>query len=336
MTISEFPQISAPLPWQSREWVQLTQQLANGQLPHALLLVGMQNTGKSQLALALSRLLLCSQEEGLLNCGNCHACVLSASGSHGDFRWVEPVEKSRIIKIEQIRELVRFTHQKAGLGLRKVVVINPADSMNVHALNALLKSLEEPSRDTYFILVCNRMQSVSPTIRSRCQIIRLETPQSEQCLVWLDETTGARQQSERLLSLANGLPMLAQQLYATGDVETFARQRFKLEALLGGKITASQVGALWSDIDLDIFLSHLVTELQRLLASFALDRLKTAQGRGAFRLLDEVARLQQAVSAGANPSKQLVVDALLAKFCSELGAGPLGDKLQAQSGGVCI
>jgi DNA polymerase-3 subunit delta' len=262
--------------------------------------------------------------------------VLSASGSHGDFRWIEPSEKSRVIKIEQIRELVRFTNQKAGLGLRKVVVINPADSVNVHAFNALLKSLEEPSKDTYFILVCNRMYCVPATIRSRSQIIRLETPHSVQSLEWLDIFTGTRQQSERLLLLANGLPILAHQLYACGDIEAFARQRFSLDALLRGNITAPQVSIIWSDVDLDAFLAYLAADLQRLLASFSRDRLRTTQARSAFRLLDEVTILQHAVRTGSNPNKQLVVDALLAKFCSKLGADLLGDNIQAQNGGACV
>ena len=104
-----------------------------------LLLDGVQYSGKSQLALSLSRLLLCAHAEGGLNCGRCHACELSAGGSHGDFRWVQPEGKSRVIKIDQIREVVRFSNMTAGFGLRKVMVLAPADSMNVNAFNALLK-----------------------------------------------------------------------------------------------------------------------------------------------------------------------------------------------------
>src|SRR5690606_10913494 len=116
MEPSGLPPISAPLPWHEREWIRLTQQLDNGMLPHALLLVGRPYTGKSQLAMALARLLLCAHTEGALNCGRCHACELSAGGGHGDFRWVTPGEKSRVIKIEQIRDVVRFSTKTAGFG----------------------------------------------------------------------------------------------------------------------------------------------------------------------------------------------------------------------------
>ena len=117
--LNDLPTVTSPLPWHAHEWVTLNDQLKDGQLPHALLLDGGEHSGKSQLALSLSRLLLCAHAEGGLNCGRCHACELSAGGSHGDFRWVQPEGKSRVIKIDQIREVVRFSNMTAGFGLRK-------------------------------------------------------------------------------------------------------------------------------------------------------------------------------------------------------------------------
>lgn len=334
--LSHLSQISAPLPWHLKEWAHLQEQLAGGQLPHALLLVGGQCTGKSQLALALSRLLLCVQTEGLLNCGRCHACELSGSGNHGDFRWVEPLEKSRVIKIEQIRGVMRFTNKTASFGLRKVIVLAPADSMNANAFNALLKLLEEPPKDSYLILVCHRMYRIPATIRSRCQILRLATPHTESCLEWLDRTTGLREQSEQLLSLADGMPLLAQQLYSSGRAEDFSEKRLGLRALLGGDISVFQAGALWSEEHVSAFLDQIATELQRLLNSLSLEWLRSREGRAVFHLLDEVVRLQRAVSAGANPSKQLLIDALLSKCRRELGNGHLGDNIQPQIGAARV
>lgn len=330
--LSELPLISSPLPWHERQWAHLKEQFATGQLPHALLLAGRQYTGKSQLALALSRLLLCAHAEGSFNCGHCHACELSARGNHGDFRWVEPGDKSRVIKIEQIRDVVRFTNRTAGYGLRKVIVLAPADSMNINAFNALLKSLEEPAKDTYLILVCHRMYGVPATIRSRCQIVHLATPQNEICLDWLDKTTGKREQSQKLLSLADGLPVLAQKLSSGEGAEEFLGRRIALRALLGGHISRLEAGVLWGEVDTDTFLEQLTTELQRLLRSLSLDLLSTKQGRAGFDSLNELARLQQAVTAGANPGRQLVVDAILSKLCRELGAVLLGDNICTQSG----
>ena len=330
--LNDLPAVTSPLPWQAHEWGNLNDQLKDGQLPHALLLDGGQYSGKSQLALSLSRLLLCAHAEGGLNCGQCHACELSAGGSHGDFRWVQPEEKSRVIKIDQIREVVRFSNMTAGFGLRKVIVLAPADSMNVNAFNALLKPLEEPASGTYIILVCHRMDSVPATIRSRCQMLRLPVPNVQDCLPWLDKATGNRQESEKLLSLAEGRPLLAQQLFYSGGAEVFAARNFGLQALLAGKITVPQAVALWADADTAAFLDEIAVDLQRLLGSLSIEQLRSKQARVAFGLSDEVAQLQRAVSAGANPNKQLLADALLSKFSRELGAGSLGDNILAEIG----
>lgn len=328
MQLIDLPQISSPLPWQAGEWSHLTELIETGRLPHALLMVGGQFTGKSHLALALSRLLLCAAPVDGLNCGHCHACELSASGGHGDFRWLQPEEKSRVIKIDQVRSAVQFTNQTAGFGVRKVVVLAPADSMNVNAFNALLKSLEEPATDTFLFLVCHRMHNVPATIRSRCQLLRMATPTAEVSLDWLEQLTGSREDSGRLLGLADGQPLLAQQLYLQGGAEELQARQMGLQALLAGKVTVPQVRSAWDDAEVDEFLEQVTEEIQRCLCRLTSAQLASRQGRGAFGILDELSQLRKAVSAGSNPSKQLLLDAVLAKLQRELGGGYLGDKIQ--------
>ena len=332
MDLMNLPQVEAPLPWHTREWAALRAQISQGKLPHALMLVGSQHAGVAQLALALSRRLLCAEPEGSLNCGHCHACELSARGNHGDFRWVGPQEKSRVVKIDQVRDIVKFSSQTAGFGLRKVIVIHPADSMNVSAFNALLKLLEEPAADTYLILVCHRTHSVPATIRSRCQLLCPATPDTDICLNWLDSFTSGRDESQKLLALADGQPLLAKELYYDGGSDEFAGRRLGLLGILKGSVTVSQASALWNDVEIPEFLQQIATELQRILSSLLMERLSSVQGRAAFRILDEIARLKRVTSAGANPSKQLLVDTLLSKIHRELGEGLLGDTIPAEAG----
>jgi DNA polymerase-3 subunit delta' len=328
MQLTDLPQISSPLPWQAAQWGHISGLIAAGRLPHALLLVGAQYTGKSHLALALSRLLLCAAPVDGLNCGHCHACELSASGGHGDFHWLQPEEKSRVIKIDQVRDVVKFTNQTAGFGARKVVVLAPADSMNVNAFNALLKSLEEPAAGTFLFLVCHRVHNVPATIRSRCQLLRLPAPSEELSLDWLEQLTGSREDSSSLLEVADGRPLLAEQLYLQGGSEALQARRLGLHALFAGKITAPQVRSAFDDAEVDEFLEQVTEEIQRRLCSLSREQLASRQGRGAFSLLDELGQLRRAVSAGANPGKQLLLDAVLAKIQRELGGGCLGDKIQ--------
>lgn len=332
--LTQLPQVNAPLPWHQSQWQQLGEQFAQGRFPHALLLAGEAGTGIAELAMAFSRLLLCAAPHAGLNCGECHACVLSATGAHGDFLWIEPQEKSRTIKIDQVREAVQFTTKTAGFGLRKVIVLSPADAMNTNAFNALLKSLEEPAAETYLLLVCNALHNVPPTIRSRCQLQRLAVPDREESLKWLDNITGKRPLSEDLLSLAEGRPLQAQQLFLADTADQVRARRAALQALQQGKISAADAAVLWSDVETSDFLQQLREELQRVLSTLTSEQLQSEAGRGAFRLLDEMGGISRAVSAGSNPGKAMLVDAMLAKFQRELGNVQLGDNMPHNNKGL--
>jgi DNA polymerase-3 subunit delta' len=202
--------------------------------------------------------------------------------------------------------------------------------MNVNAFNALLKPLEEPAANTYLILVCNRLHGVPPTIRSRCQIHRVAMPSQEDSLIWLDGITGNREDSQKLLALAANRPLLAKQLYDRADTESIAARSLAIEALLQGQLSVGQAGAVWDDAELSVILEHCSGELQRLLRNLSAQRLQARGARAAFSLLDEINRLQRAVSAGTNPGRQLLIESLLSKIRRELGAASLGDNIQAE------
>lgn len=314
MELSGLPAVSAPLPWQGDLWSRLNRQLETGQLPHAIMLAGTRHIGKQQLALALARRLLCHNSRDGLNCGTCHACELSAGGTHGDLRWLAPEEGSRVIKIDQVREVVEFSNKTASFGERKVIVLTPADSMNANAANAVLKSLEEPSADTYLILVCHRIHGVPPTIRSRCQINRLALPARPVALEWLDQLTGARGESERLLVLAGDRPLLAESFYREGGADLLVTRRAALHGLLEGRNNVPEIAGLLEDDDVEEVLANLAGGVEAILRELDGAQLATERARSAFRLLDEIARIQRAVAGGANPNRQLLVESLLARL----------------------
>jgi len=106
--------------------------------------------------------------------------------------------------------------------------------------------------------------------------------------------------------------------------------------LLEGEITVVQAVSLWSEEDVGTFLEQLAMELQRLIGSVSLESLQSKSGRNLFRALDEIVRLQRGVSAGANPGKQLLVEALLSNLRRELGTGSLGDNIQARNREICV
>lgn len=319
MQLSGLPAISAPLPWQGEAWSRFNQQLSDATLPHALLLAGLPYSGKARLAMALARLLLCQAPSGGLNCGKCHACDLGASGSHGDFRWLQPEEKSRTIKIDQVRELVKFATKTASFGERKLIVLAPADAMNTNAANALLKSLEEPAPGTFLILVCDRLHGVPATIRSRCQIVKLPAPGLDVSRDWLDQATGSSAESERLLELADGMPLLAEAMYQRSNSEELIAVRVACRGLVAGKLSIEEAASMLADAPMDEVLQQIGGAVRKALKGLPQPQLNGQQGRDAFVLLDEIGGVQRAVSGGTNPNRQLLTEVLLEKLQSVLG-----------------
>lgn len=223
-------------PWHTQAAAGLLARKAR--LPHALLLCGPAGTGKLAFAEALTAAILCERpaKEGSA-CGKCASCGWLGQGSHPDLRRLEPeilseaaepeegAEKKKPsleIKIEQVRAIADFIAMTSHHGGAKVVLIHPAEALNVNAANALLKNLEEPPAGTYFLLVSHRWHWLLPTIRSRCERVMLPAPTAQAAGRWLSEQQVP--DAELALAQAGGAPLLALQFD-----ETYWRQR---EALL--------------------------------------------------------------------------------------------------------
>lgn len=189
-------------PWQFNTWQRIQQEA--GRLPHALLLYGQAGIGKVDFALHLSKALLCTQpQSGGFACGVCSSCNWFNEGNHPDFHLLSPEQESEAddeaatvkkskkktqISVSQIRELAGFTslssHRSDGL---RIVLLNPAEALNIASANALLKMLEEPPAGVVFILVSHQIQRLLPTILSRCHKIAMPIPDESSALVWLKE-----------------------------------------------------------------------------------------------------------------------------------------------------
>lgn len=144
-----------------------------GAMTHAWLITGPPGSGRSVAARAFAAALQC-EEEGEPGCGRCQACRMVMVGSHPDVRIVDT--EQTFIKVDEARALVLEAQARPSLGRWRVVIVEDADRLNDHSANTLLKSLEEPTARTVWMLCAPSLEDVLVTIRSRCRHVRLGTP----------------------------------------------------------------------------------------------------------------------------------------------------------------
>jgi len=267
--------LSDLLPWNEP----LLRRIRREDLPHALLIQGVQGVGKLALAERLAQLILCeAAQEATRPCGACEGCRWYLAGNHPDFRRIEPEalmprtepeegdeapaakrgKPSLEIKVDQVRELASFLHVGSHRGARRVALVHPAEDMNAAAANALLKGLEEPPPAAMFILVSHRPARLLATVRSRCVRLPVPLPPREAAIEWL-KAQGLKD-AERWLAYAGGAPLRA--LAFAGQAET-------LDRLVRG---------IASGADIVVDDRESLEALAEALQKFALDRAFTASG----------------------------------------------------------
>jgi len=245
---------SSPYPWQQEQWARLLNQRSQDCLPHALLLVGQTGLGLDYFAHLLGRSLLCSDSnDNLEPCGECPSCRQIRQQVHPDHQTISLLEDKKSILVDQIRELNKFFALTSGENSRKVVVISPADQMNINASNSLLKTLEEPAGNATIILVGHHLHRLPATVKSRCQMIKFSMPERAISLEWLAERGHDR--SEQLLQLAQGAPCLAEVM---DNADLYASYVSVIEGALAsqrGNKTIHQLRTEWKSCEI-----HLLVE----------------------------------------------------------------------------
>ncbi len=208
--------------------------------------------GKGRVAGLLARRLLCRTPgaDGLA-CGRCRGCELFAAGTHPDFKPVSfiPNDKGDKLRselvVDQMRELGQWFSLTPQLGGAQVALITPADAMNLNASNALLKTLEEPARERYLLLVTDRPGRLPATIRSRCQRLEFRPPSQAEAVAWLRSEGHSDKALEPALAAARGHPGLAAQWLAEGGLGLRREVVADLNALAAGKQPAVELAQRW-------------------------------------------------------------------------------------------
>ena len=253
-----------PLPWLA---VPLAAALSTHR-GHALLVHAAPGTGAMAFAFTLAQAWLCEAEDASTGrplgrcspCGRCGSCKLFQSHLHPDLTvlmpetlrreqdWPLPDDKtdgddskrkpSRQIRIDEVRLLIERTTRTSARGRGKVALLHPADALNLQSANALLKTLEEPPAGTRLLLTTSDPAGLLPTVRSRCQHLRLPDPPVDVALPWL-ATQGLKSATDAqvLLAACSGRPLDALTLLQAG-VDAVAW------AALPAAVANGQAGAL--------------------------------------------------------------------------------------------
>ena len=177
----------------------LQRSLEKGRLAHGYLLSGGSMPALEQIARSLAQTLSCQHpvRRGELAaaidcCGECSPCRRIEGGNFPDVLWLRPESKSRIISVDQIRELIQTMNLKPVEGGYKVGIIVAADRLRVEAANAFLKTLEEPPPRSILILLSSEPSRLLETIISRCLRLNFggEAPIDPASIEWLKTFAG--------------------------------------------------------------------------------------------------------------------------------------------------
>ena len=325
------PVTQAP-PWIGSEMATLAAAHQAGRLPHGLMIHEAPGTGGDWLAQWAARLVLCQSATGA-PCGACPNCHRVAAAQHPDLLVLQPIEDSRQIRIEQVRELSEELALTAHQGAYKVAIITPADTLNRFAANALLKTLEEPPSRTLLMLVVTQPSRLPATILSRCQRIRIRAPARPQAVSWLEASRGAGDWNAVLDTLGEA-PMLAAEADPKAVVQIGAEVRQALEAAAAGGGDPVATADRWARADLPLRLSCIENWLtERIRIQVGSDGFFTKVGAGPytsrsdavlntghlFELVDGVRELKSSLESPIN--RGLALEAILRGFSLNRGRG---------------
>lgn len=228
------PDGQLPLPWLAEP----LQAVLTQQRGHALLVQGHEGSGALPFVLTLAQAWLCENnaDNNKAPCGQCGSCKLVQSHLHPDLQvlmpeilrrqhaWALVADKadgedsrrkpSKQIRIDEVRGVIDWVFKTSSRGRGKVVVMHPAEALNLQSANALLKTLEEPPAGTRIVLSTADATWLLPTVRSRCQMVKLPRPSQADALAWL-QGQGV-EGAEVLLSACSGRPLEAASWFADG------------------------------------------------------------------------------------------------------------------------
>jgi DNA polymerase-3 subunit delta' len=234
---------SIEVPWLAPQLEQLQRARRSGRFPSALLIHDQRGAGGEWLARYAAQLGLCRAPTA--PCGQCRDCRQFLCGQHPDFVMLTPLEDSKYIRIEQVRELAEQLVLSSHAGGATLALISPADALNPNAANALLKTLEEPRPGVTLLLVASTPSRLPATILSRCQRLRIRPPARAESVAWLERNQGPGPWGA-VLDVLGEAPFEALERDAV-QLERLAAETFQsLCAVAAGRLEVTGLAQRWA------------------------------------------------------------------------------------------
>lgn len=318
---------SARLPWHVREWRRFDAMLDAGRVHHAILLTGLEGLGKRAFAERAARALLCEADAPAAGrpCGQCRGCRLTAAGSHPDRLDIVPEEERRQIGVEQVRARVAELTLTPHYATARVALVDPADRLNRHAADALLKTLEEPGASVVFLLVSARPAALPVTVRSRCLRLAFGAAGDDAARSWVEDGRGTALAGAdaALVAWYAGAPLAAAEALASEEGGAIASMAEDLEQIVRGELGVIAAAERWRASGLERTTGwqlKIVTGLMRLAAGGDAGAAALATQRITCRLdlpalnavCEELLELRAAIARNTHPNEQLGLEHLAA------------------------
>ena len=305
-------------------------------LAHAQLFSGKSGIGKSYFSYELSKSLLCPNSVKLFDyCGKCVSCNSFNSGTHPDFKSIQLEGENKVIKISQLRGtkkdngtegILNFSHETPLISKSKIVHISSAENMNTESQNFLLKTLEEPSNNTYIFLTSSKPFLLKPTLLSRLNHVSFSLPEKKETLDWLKSINVEINYQElnfledvNIIDLSSDLIKQARQ-----EIDEFSSDLAKCNS--SKKI--EKIAAKWDDSNLlkklnwlskiirnSIFLKINQSDLESPLFAESISYLANSKSLiDLFELSNELNILIDGLVKGVNLNNKLQIKALLSSY----------------------
>ena len=182
----------------------ITSAINNGKVSHAYIIEGDELSNKADFAVSFAKALLCTDAPGV-GCDKCRSCRMISEGTYRDIYQIAGDERSVKDKdVELIQErLARMPIERSvDMGGRNIAIVDNADTMTSRAQNRILKTLEEPYPGTVIMLLSENGDMLLPTIRSRCQVIRLYDFDNSEAAMGDDEKSEYMEDAKALIDNA--------------------------------------------------------------------------------------------------------------------------------------